>query len=814
MKNKALKIINLIVAALVCAFAIGYAFAWFPESRRTDDVDFNGSSGQTYFAGGSGTADEPFIINDKYHLYNLAWLQNTGKLTTKYYFELDGNLSIPENFWLPPIGTDEYEFIGDFNGNGNTISGLQITTDKSKLSKVGLPSGSSAFSNAVGMFGMTGSGSEIHNFVLDTPIVEVATANATYSQSSDRTVGIAIGMVSGKAYSIGVLADEGGDGAQLLLNRAGYSTFNSIIGALKANTTSSVTGGGYLGSGGSGNAFGASFDVEGMYDRLIKIEANKNSDTPSWRLPNLGDSSSTSITLGSLEKLPFTVSSLSVYTGDEAAEVVENNNIGYLLGNQNKVYSKSLAFGDLLYEAADGSWTYSDGTTPASGTFPRWIYKTSAPEIASDVYNSGNGFVPLTQIEFDSLSEGIKDLIPETSGKVNMTSVRLSQTYQNASIQIYAGSDANGQWSPHGQISWMGKTYGEGFRYSDGYAVDINGNYIDSSGGLFDENGYVYSPTDGYYVNSLYWALYDENGNQITLSTYNVDDEGYVYSSSDGYYYDGGGNKVKEKGYTITYTDGKYYLTKPDGSFIDTPYGYMTPKLGSKIALNNYTSGIALPNCGIWFKPSQTGTIRFVMYAETAGDGFALVKGKRTSATKENPFIVDYSKWGTDVEATEVGKFRLPSNVLFYFEFEVSEEDIEDGRVEYWLMQYGDGGAYFVYMDLGASAAEDNDASLLDPDTDVSAIDFIYSGVTISTNEETTGIAVGNFIIGTSGSYSAYEATKTSVYFENLNTILQIVFVRPENGKNSNGVTLIVTVSASEGLDEIKQTKTTASIAT
>lgn len=742
MKNKALKIINLIIAALVCAFAIGYAFAWFPESRRTDDVNFNGSSGQTYFAGGSGTEQDPFIINDKYHLYNLAWLQNTGKLNTKYYFELDGDLSIPENFWLPPIGTDEYEFIGDFNGKGYLISGLQITTDKSKLSKVGLPSGSGVFSNAVGMFGMTGSGSEIHNFVLDKPIVEVATANTTYSQSSDRTVGIAIGMVSGKAYSIGVLADEGGDGAQLLLNRAGYSTFNSIIGALKANTTSSVTGGGYLGSGGSGSSFGASFDVEGLLTRLEKIEENKNSDFSSWLLPDIDNSSANPVVVAG-EKIAFTVTENSTYTGTSAVEEVAFNNVGYFTGNQNKIQTKKLTFGSKLSKD-------SNNYLIASDNMPNWFYKIqTTDESGNIVYPTTNYTTDLTcatemdEEEFSGLPDSIKSLlvVDDSNIPLDLSDSTLSKSYDTVRLQTqYWGggnvnlvssvstTDGNVAWAYHGQISWMGETYGTGFRNSDGYAVDEAGNYL------------------------------DKNGNVVG---------------------------------------------------------------GQSCSFNAMLKGVPLPSNAIWFKPAQAGTIRLVMYAEAASDAFALVKCVRNEASQSDPFALDWAAdadnnggWTTAYATLSyIFMHQLPANVLFYYEYEITEDDMVNGTYPEFMICKGNtsgGGAYFLYLDIGSSAADDNDASVLDPDTDVSAIDFIYRGVTISQDEEATGISVGNFIINTSGSYSAYEATKTSVYFENLNTILQIVFVRPENGKNADGVTLIVTVSGR--LDEIKQTKTTALI--
>ncbi|MDE7084505.1 MAG: hypothetical protein K2O81_04610, partial [Clostridia bacterium] len=535
-----------------------------------------------------------------------------------------------------------------------------------------------------------------------------------------------------------------------------------------------------------GSSFGANFDVEGMYDRLKKIEVNKNS-TPAWRLPNLGDSSKESITIASLDKLPFAVDAASTYEGADAREVIANNNIGYLLGNQNKVYNKDLNFGDLLVEGAQGNWTYSDGKTPANGKFPRWIYKTTATEIGGDYYNSGNGFAPLTQEEFDALPEGIQELVPAESGTVTgFNSIRLSQTYQNAAVQIYAGSDGNGQWTPHGQISWMGKTYGQGLTKTNykGYAIDEDELQFTAEGYKIDENGFMFS-ADGYFVNTE-WPLPG-----------NVDEEGYLVDGDGNRTSDIDGDEIEYGGYELGSDADGFYLIKANGNTLTLDMGWgstkrVTPKTGTPVALYNYTNGVALPNCGIWFKPAQSGKIRFVMYAETSGDGFALIKGHRTNATKENPFTVDYSKNGSDVTATEVGKYKIPKNVLFYFEFDVSEEDIEDGRYEYWLMQYGSGGAYFVYLDMGASAADDT--SGIDREKAVSAVDFIYDGVELRQGDPSADAAdavikVGDFIVHTSGgaeAFERYESSKTSVYFDDLKAVLNLVFLRLYSGSTDH----------------------------
>lgn len=1284
MKAKVYKTICLIVALIVAVFTVGYAFAWFLD-RRDSQFELSGASAGAYFDSGNGSKETPFVIANSTHMRNLAVLQNMGRFVDEsgnpkiYYFEIKktiDELDMGDSLWLPPIGNDEAPFIGVFNGNGKSIKNLKVTTDKTLLKEENYPVEASAsykFSNAVGLFGNTGESSEIRNFILNNPVLLVgSTSKTSYSTKAAKVVGLAVGHVAGKCQSIGVRAtSDSTTYLQVADANTKYSTFNSILGELGDGVQSSVTGGGHVagsGTGGSGNAFGATFDVDTMYDRLVNIKANKEGSTPAWRLPLLGNSSKESITLGELEKLPFTVdSALSTYVGADAREILANNNIGYLLGNQNKVYANKVTFGDPIKQVTNGSYLYSDGTNPSTKKIiPRWFYKTNTQYIGENTYNTSN-MIALTDSEFAALPQGIKNLLPESNGQVEgYGSIRISQTYTNGT-RFYAGTSSGSEWSPHGQISWNGNTYGLGFtmglkngqeifdskgrrisytgdavdengnRYAangnligaDGYDVDENGAYvvnlatypdfpyvIDSVGtvwpnvdvafdsygnayyrydhgkngeyvygvlkngylmtgdnyqyyvapftggaqpvALIDANGYAMYADGVYYdvsgnivqgayvrdenglyiasdeaftmpisqivggyaqdANGRYYGVITLNGNPVYCylgangktsgysgwymidlnnflvpaasvdangnvmynateyyGTYNgqkgyIDANGYFYdenhayvvtddgfgytaylADADGYamadadrYYgklvsaytteyaylvkrgdkfywnnldgsfsvdDGnfygtvkfigdngeamasedtyyGRSKVNgnyiygvldvRNGKTYLNIDGKYVANdgntyefmddnghfkyaadsefyygrmnswtpgilklsadgyiyddsyddkgnvkgyhipeKNNGNYViggyhicvdvdDVNYGYfvnddgvpyynyyssdnrlkawgytaeeirdlqvgpnqyyswnpaiqgelfyaveggekftvqegapisvesgeidkaissedinglegqfITPKeiekikvvtdtVGANDALDKvlvgkatpvefyrFTQGVVLPNNAIWFKPSIAGKIRLVMYAESAGDGFSLIQGHRSSATKDDPFRVDYNKPMDDIVTKEIAKCGLPSRVLFYFEYEISQEEIDDGRYEYWILQNDGnggteepGGAFFVYLDLGASAPDDEDTSGVVPDK-VSAVDFIYAGVEIEQSDTTIGI--GNFIVNVSGNKALYDSSKTSVYFENLTAALKIVFVRlhNESGKHS-----------------------------
>ncbi|MDE7257047.1 MAG: hypothetical protein K2N50_03725, partial [Clostridia bacterium] len=195
MKSKTRKAISLIVALLVAVLmTVGYVFAWLVD-RVQSELIISGTSAGAYFDSGNGSQETPFIIANPTHMHNLAVLQNTGKFVDrdgnpkKYYFEIKESVDTIDmsGHYIPPIGNDKNPFIGDFNGKGKTLANLKVTTDKTLLEDE-YPAHAKSdyeFSQAVGLFGMTGESSEIHNVILENPSVDVSAVNTLYSATKN-----------------------------------------------------------------------------------------------------------------------------------------------------------------------------------------------------------------------------------------------------------------------------------------------------------------------------------------------------------------------------------------------------------------------------------------------------------------------------------------------------------------------------------------------------------------------------------------------------------------------------------------------------
>ena len=81
----------------------------------------------TKFAGGDGTQGTPYQISSAEELAYLAMMVNGGETYDGKYFELTAaNIDLYGKEWTP-IGTSDKQFLGEFNGNGNTISNLTIS---------------------------------------------------------------------------------------------------------------------------------------------------------------------------------------------------------------------------------------------------------------------------------------------------------------------------------------------------------------------------------------------------------------------------------------------------------------------------------------------------------------------------------------------------------------------------------------------------------------------------------------------------------------------------------------------------------------
>jgi uncharacterized repeat protein (TIGR02543 family) len=82
------------------------------------------------FSGGSGTSDDPYKINTPTDLNQLAADVNSGTKYQGKYFKLGDNIEYDKNTAnnFTPIGKVNYGFYGTFDGQGYTISGININS--------------------------------------------------------------------------------------------------------------------------------------------------------------------------------------------------------------------------------------------------------------------------------------------------------------------------------------------------------------------------------------------------------------------------------------------------------------------------------------------------------------------------------------------------------------------------------------------------------------------------------------------------------------------------------------------------------------
>lgn len=210
-QKKAFILFFILVALL--GTLITASVAWFTNRLEATNDGFQGSAIVSYFAGGDGSKEDPYRIAEPRHLYNLAWLQNMTDFggERKYFKVADANGNpITINMAgelstdgvsgaIPPIGSINRPFKGEFDGNGSIIENLWVSTDPDDWKR--LPQGlntefeSSGEVDYVGLFGAIGETAIVHNFKLDK--IEVKT-------DIDATVGIVCGYVDAMVFNVGV----------------------------------------------------------------------------------------------------------------------------------------------------------------------------------------------------------------------------------------------------------------------------------------------------------------------------------------------------------------------------------------------------------------------------------------------------------------------------------------------------------------------------------------------------------------------------------------------------------------------------------
>ena len=336
------KVIHTICIFLSLAFAfVAVTFCWFSRGELLNFRKDFGSAKASYFGGGDGSSEEKaYVISSSTHFYNLAWLQylgyfnaaggaNNGRLQS--YFKLTKNIDMSELqrngtvSALPPIGTEQYPFIGNFNGNGYKIDNVFVSnlmsdlivrpttyktaTDDNNnevLAVYGTTGTTTKAVNIVGLFGVTGdygvsadakgvvSGSnEYTNKFKDSlssptaattsgadevyygvmKVENLYTDNLSVKSASSKTlVGLAAGYASASLNNVGVYrcSITVNAGATGLSDSAPLSNYSLLGDYNDAVITWDEKPSG-SGGGGSGNDWGGSINIYELSKRITYI---------------------------------------------------------------------------------------------------------------------------------------------------------------------------------------------------------------------------------------------------------------------------------------------------------------------------------------------------------------------------------------------------------------------------------------------------------------------------------------------------------------------------------------------------------------
>lgn len=243
------KYVNTRVLLLFCLCALLLAgaavtYAWYrPIKLNFAPAKVDGSIRASYFESGNGSQAEPFEIAKPEQFYNLAWLQYLGRFneagenmtipTTYFYLSADIDMT---GYVLPPVGTEKYPFIGNFDGRGKTVTGLNIAVPTD------LPiEGEYEKPQIVGAFGVVGTmNGDAGNITIDGRNYTYSSAanevkNVTFkgltveTQTTSALIGLAAGYVNGKLTNVGIQLDN------TLISKLHIKVNTSLLTAISAN---------------------------------------------------------------------------------------------------------------------------------------------------------------------------------------------------------------------------------------------------------------------------------------------------------------------------------------------------------------------------------------------------------------------------------------------------------------------------------------------------------------------------------------------------------------------------------------------------
>ena len=575
-----------------------------------------GRTARGYFGGGDGSAtiDEeagtagPYQIHDPIHLYNLAWLQYIG-----YFKSADGNNTPVQKYFvltqdidmtgwaLPPIGTEEYPFYGNFNGQGHKVTGLTVSNSWSDIQSRHPDSvNESTFTaNIVGFFGVVGpyknaatpaSYSSAANAIQNTGLEGITVK----SSASKTLVGLAAGYVNGPLEGVAVndsYVDLEGAGdyldSSLTTNISdysliGYAADKKYLSSLQSSSTvvdAPLVDNPYYSQG--GDEWGSSIDMKTMYNNVLaSYNSSSRAQYISSETRDIDINGKTTISRQASSNMP-------------AQTLVRANGTSkYYFKNGKAVNSKNqqtASYGILECRNPSGTevtqYMYLYGESTGTVSNGKTVTKNEAKY--STVIKDSSGYYMMISVSGRNYlvsattnESSASAWLMNSSGNL-YTTVSGSTVYLNASgNSVTAALSATTSWTvDDGRLSYLSS----GTSY---YLTRSGNNWTFVSGG---PSGYLIYDSDGRYV------CYSGSGYSSSMSTDESNATLWSYDSSKGFYtFDSSGSSHWFGIYSSSFlvdmdTSEKDYYKLTDGSIEGT--GPMSAVYNSKTYYIYYNNG-------------------------------------------------------------------------------------------------------------------------------------------------------------------------------------------------------------------------------
>ena len=326
-----------------------YSYSWFGKDNQVTFENDIGTTQANYYESGDGSKEHPFIISNGRHFYNLAWLQYLGTYNTtknedgslkQYYFELKNDIDL-SNYVLPPVGSEEYPFISNFDAKNYTIKNLTISNviDTGYIENYPSIVNKDTFNSKsaiVGVFGVVGSYTSDSTTTYDSSINEVKNLyldNLTIRTKKDNLlVGIFAGYVNGTIDNCGVhYAKIEMDGKTSKISKFSAVSEYTLIGSYnKDNYKWDEDPDSSSSSGDAG--YGTSTNIRALHTELTNFgftDSDGNGIVKAgYAMPFQADSSSSIISSSGTT----TINSKTVTNASTVAVNSSTTNIGYYVG--------------------------------------------------------------------------------------------------------------------------------------------------------------------------------------------------------------------------------------------------------------------------------------------------------------------------------------------------------------------------------------------------------------------------------------------------------------------------------------------------